>query len=266
MIKNKALIAFTGLLLAVTSITSQATIMNADDLGVKTNAVTWEDCPSYCTGEYSNNEGFGVNSSSSQENSYGTSQAIGNYSPLTMLPDLKVYAKASDGQMAQAFAAGVQGFNYTGVGSSTYDLDFNLHGSVSGSGAYLTSTIAVIIASELDWDYSIETIYYEVISRNERAGIESLAINNGMDVNKTSSISFDLLEGQSFFVYSEIIATSGSNDGIADGLNTLTMSFQDSTGLQVVGSDPSTTSVPEPSPLMLFGLSLVLFVRRQMTK
>lgn len=267
MIKRKALYALTGVVLATTSITTQATIIDLyGDLGIATSAGTIN-CPSSCF-DVQYEHYFGSDTSSSYNDSYGTAQSLGSLSGSDFLPDLKAYAQSEGNNVASAQAWSAQGYNYSGTDTMTYTIDFNLHGSVTGN-AGLRADVAILIGSEMidlyDW-IDFGTGYYEPYDDNERAGWESTWLSGGIDENSASSISFDLDAGDSFFVLSNVEAWA--RGGTADALNTLTLNFEDSTGLQAVATVGSTPSVevPEPSSYALFLIALSFMVRRKITK
>lgn len=252
MIKNKVLLAFTGLIFAATSITTQATIIAGSDearLAARTSSIDW----SYATAD----------ALVSITGTDGQTQAYADYSGDSFLPTLKAYAESTSDSQTWAHAAAVQGFNYTGTEASTFTLDINLHGSESGDG-YIKSSIGIIIGSNPDifyWASSFGTAYYEPNDGNSQGGISDLWVNNGTDVNTSESLSFEIAAGESFFVLSHLTAIA--ENGIADAMNTLTMSFDDSTGLQSVYGITDSVSVPEPSTFMLFFIALTIFFRRK---
>ena len=255
MINKKTLSAFAGIFLAVTSISSQASLMSG-----------WGSYAAARTTDADNNSvyvgsgGEGGSFATVEENSYGSAEALVDMSGPGYLPTLKVKASAAAGQYAGATAFSSQGFNYTGD-NTTISLDINLHGSVGGpSTNELTAHIGIIIGTDFNYYPDFGTAYYECFC-GQKAGTEFLSIHNSVDVNKTGNITFELNAGESFFVISEMNASS--ENGYVDGWNTLTFGFQDSTGLQAVGGVPTGNEIPEPSSIVLFFMALMFLVRRQ---
>ena len=259
---------FAGIFLAVTSLSSQATIISG--WGASAGARTSDNCPIYCSGnsEYDGSGSAGSSFATAEENSYGMAKALVDMSGPGYLPTLKVKTSSAAGNGAGATAYSVQGFDYLGESNTNITLDFNLHGSVGGYGdGYssnkLSANIGIIIGTELDFYSDFATQYFEAIGDGVQAGAKNLNISNGNDVNKASSISFNLEVGESFFIISEMNANS--INGFVDAWNTLSFEFKDSTGLQAVGGIPKGNAIPEPSSIILVLLALPLLIRRKLT-
>lgn len=264
MINNNTLSALAGILLVITSLSSQATIING--WGAYAATSTNDNCPSYCDGnsEYDSSGGEGSIFATAEQNSYGTAKALVDMSGSGYLPTLKVKASATAGKYAGATAFSSQGFNYSGQNDTSITLDINLHGSVGGNSSSnsLTAHIGIIIGTDFNFYPHFGTAYYECFC-GRPSGLEYLNISSGNDINKAGSISFDLQAGESFFVISEMNASS--RNGFVDAWNTLTLGFQDSTGLHAVGGAPTGNTIPEPSSIILVLMALTFLVRRQMT-
>jgi hypothetical protein len=238
--------------------------------GVAASSVTASNCPSFCTTggggdfQYDSAGGEFITVASSTETSYASGEAFADLAGSTYLPTLRVRTSADVGRGGDAEAFGVQGFTYTGPGATTLILDFNLHGSVGEGtpGAYsynvLRADVAVMIGSQLDWYPDFATLVYEVATGNV-VGNESVFISTGNDVDVGSSISFAIDPGTDFYV----IASMGANsrNGFADSWNTLSLSFDDDTGLTAA------SVVPVPAAVWLFGSALAALgcVRRNRT-
>ena len=70
--------------------------------------------------------------------------------------------------------------------------------------------------------------------------------NGGDSPSLTDALTFDVSAGESFGIYAELSA--GSFQGTADAFNTLSLSFEDDTGITVV---------PEPASGCLLGMVLL---------
>jgi len=238
--------------------------------GVSTGASTASNCPSYCTsaggGDFQSDIDGGEFSSTAYalETSYAVGEAYAALNGSSYLPTLKVQASSDAGKQGSATAFGIQGFTYSGA-ATTIDLGINLHGSVEDnpSGyAYnvLEARVAVLKGSQLDYYADFGTLVYEIAWDLDNLGIESVFINTGIDIDAPGMISFDIANGDDFYVVAELSAT-GQN-GYADAWNTLTMAFDDDTGLQAA----SVGAVPVPAAAWLFGsglLALIGFARRR---
>ena len=258
---NPAYLLGTALLATAFSMNSSAAITTG--WGVEASTSTASNCPSYCTtaggGDFAY-DSMGAEfstSASAEENSYGHAKAYASLAGSSYLPTLKIETSANVGKGGSATAFAAQGFTYTGADSSTITLDINLHGSVGSeqNGSYssnsLRGDVAVFIGSGLEWYPSFATLVYEIAygAPVTEAGLESLFISSGNDVNTGTSISFDLNAGDTFYVISSMGASS--KNGFVDGWNTMTMSFDDDSQLQAV------SQVPVPAAAWLFGSALL---------
>lgn len=254
-----------ALLLSASSI-ANATII--DGYGTYASTGTSGDCPSYCTSPFAFGEADGgelSTSAYSEENTYGSARAEAILGGVDSTSVLRVQAGSAAGQGASATAYAVQGYNYTGTGTTTYELDLNLHGSVTNSdNGYsnnnLSLSFAILKGDDLEWYPDFATQVYEFGFGLEEVATEYLYIGNGLDINEGATVSFDVAEGESFYVLTSMGAIS--RNGEADGWNTFTMSFDDATGLEAVASaapvDP--VEVPEASSFALFASALFALV------
>lgn len=257
---NRTLLA-TALLSAVFSLNANAAITTG--WGTQAGTSRASNCPSYCTtangGDftYDSMGGEFIAEAAATESTYGNAKAYAGLSGSSYLPTLKVATSATVGKGSSASAFATQGFTYTGADNSTITLDINVHGSVGNnsqpgySRKQLRGDVAVFIGEGLDWYPDFATLVYEIAygAPVTEAGLESLLITNGNDINKTASISFDLQAGDTFYVVSSMDANS--KNGFADGWNTMTMSFDDASQLQAV------SQVPVPAAAWLFGSALL---------
>ena len=247
-------------------LTANAAII--DGYGVSAGASTASNCPSYCTsaggGDFQNDNDGGEFSASAYafENSYAEGEAYAALNGMTYLPTLKVQASSDAGRQGRSTAFGIQGFTYSGA-ATTINLDFNLHGSVGDNPSgysynVLEARVAVLKGSQLDYYADFGTLVYEVAFDLDKLGIESVFINDGINIDAPGFISFDIADGEDFYVVAELSAV-GQN-GYADAWNTLTLEFDDATGLQAA------SVVPVPAAVWLFGsglLGLVGVARRK---
>ena len=249
-------------MLAGMAANAQAAIVSG--YGVEASTSTASNCPSFCTTadggdfQYDSDGGEFSLSATSTENSYGSASSSALYtgSITTYLPELNVNTSSGLGKGAFANAFGVQGYTYSGAGTSI-TLDFNLHGSVGDNASgyvsnNLRADIAVITTSELGWYAHFPTLVYEVANSSDVVGNESLFISNsGLDQNAPGSITFDVFDGMDFYVVASMGATA--KNGFADASNTLTMQFEDDMGLTAA----SVSAVPVPASVWLFASGLV---------
>ncbi len=264
-----------GLIFLSTSLTSQASIIG-DSYGVSASVSTYGNCSVVCTvssdndSSYSSSGGVLNTSATTTESTHASGAALASLSGLDYLPTLKVMASADEGKHASATAYAQQGFDYLGQDTTSITLNLNLHGSVGNnlsgySSNSLQAKVGILIGNELDYYPSFGTAYYEIglLDGNVGAGTEGLVINNGNDVNVQGSISFDLEAGDSFFVISQMNASS--QNGFADAWNTLSMSFTDSTGLNATSNASTINPIPEPSTVLIILMSLCYMMRKKLS-
>ena len=258
---------FAALLLS-TPVFANATVISG--YGAEATVWTADNCPSYLQcrngvdvgqAQYVKNGGEFASSATAYEDTNGMGQSLAELTGDTYLPILKAQTSAAPAKASFAQAFGSQGFTYSGATSKTINLDINLHGSIgiydanSSSTDDLEAVVAVILGNEMEWyTYDINLLSAEIAS-GETVGLESLSItpDDGLDVgiNTSTTISFNLDPGMDFFVVASL--TAHSLNGYANGWNTLTMAFDDNTGLKAA----SAASVPEPSTMLLFSTALI---------
>lgn len=235
-----------------------------DGYGTYASTSTASNCPSYCTTadggdfQYDSDGAEFSNTAFAEESSYALGRAQSSLTGSTYLPDLKVLASSDLNKGGFATAFGVQGFTYSGTSAATITLDLDLHGSITDNPSgytynVLSASVAVLIGSSLDWYPDFGTLVYEVAGGTTvRAGVESLFLGNpGINQSTSNFITFDIDPGDDFYVVAEMNA-SGQN-GIADAWNTLTLNFDDDTGLAAA----SVSNVPLPAAVWLFGSGLL---------
>jgi len=266
---NKVLSAFAGLLLAATSASSQAGIV--DGWGAYTSTSSGNHCRNGCSGseldvfEWTSAGGELSSYATTEENTYGESKALVDLSGTDYLPILKVMASASQsGMKAGASAFASQGFDYLGDESTNITLNLNLHGSVGGNSRHnsISAHVGILIGTSMPFYPDFGTAYYEAGMMGGARGVGTgyLNISRGTNINKQDNISFDLNPGESFYVITEMNASA--SDGFADAWNTLTMDFLDSKGLQAVSTPQPSSDIPEP-PIFILTLSALAFLLRQ---
>jgi hypothetical protein len=238
--------------------------------GAATTNSTASNCPSngLCTtannGDfaYANDGGAGQSSAASNETTYGTSRAASALSGTTFTPNLQAYAAADDDGGAFALAMGVQGYTYAGP-AKTITLDLNLSADIADGSegrAEAFAKVAVIFASNLDFYTDFGTAVFEA------APSGSVRETSQTDLRITSSsngsfhqMSFDVVPGDEFLVWASLQANAWRG-GEADAFSTLTMLFDDPTGLSASsGGTPPVNPVPLPAGVWLFlsGIALL---------
>jgi hypothetical protein len=165
-----------------------------------------------------------------------------------------VKASADVGKRGSANARGIQGYTYNGA-DTTITLDFNLHGSVgSNPSGYernvLSTDIAVLTGSLFGWTQDFGTLLYESFGTT-LVETKSVFISSGLDQNVSDSITFDVTDGLEFYVVAFMSASSAN--GFADASSTLSLQFQNDTGL----SAAAVSAVPVPATVWLFGSGLI---------
>lgn len=276
--RNRTLLVTTSIavltLASVPALTSAAAIEAA-----QTGVVTLFPCPSFCGGPGTRiasdlDGGLGLTTSfSSLNNIDGNGQARADLTGPTELPVLRAEAFSQANSNATAEAAGMQGFFYNGGGSGTYMLDVTLLGIANDPNPSPLVTDGSLFAHVLifrdnnpatDTGYSSDyaTLKSEIILLTSDleeladAGttLKITADNVVHSVSTTLSVS-GLNAGDLIYVWASLTA-DGTRGGFGNGFSTLTMEFQDPTGL-------SHTPVPVPAAWVLFGpAALLLGLRR----
>ena len=229
--------------------------------GTRVNASTAGNCPSFCTGgQFANQEGGGSaqTAATASENTYGTAFGSAQFaSGQAYLPELKAYAASALGKGANTSSFAAQLFSYTGTGSRHVDLAVDLTGSVSNNDVgYSSNTIgasfAVVRGGFLPWGYSFATLIFEAVNPEDVLAVGFLSLATpGVDA-ASGLLSFDLAEGDSFFVVGQL--DTSSRNGVADASSTLKMSFDNAQNLVAV------TAVPEPGAAWLAGSGLLFLM------
>jgi len=255
----------TGLILSLllcAPMAANAVIVNGYGATASTGTASY--CPSYCStefgGDFANDSAGGEfsNTAFSEESTYALGRAQSSLTGGTYLPELRVLASSELGRRGGATAFGIQGFTYSGALSTTITLDLVLDGSITDNPSGYTDNdlradVAVLLGSSLSWYANFATLVYEVAGETTtRAGVKSLFLSTpGINQTATDAISFDINPGDDFYV----VASMGAHgqNGVADAWNTLTLNFDDDTGLTAA----SISNVPVPAAVWLFGSGLL---------
>lgn len=265
-------IAAALLLISSPSITSAALVQ-----AVYTGVSTLSPCPSYCGGAGAvfasdQNGGVGLTSSySSLSTADGNGQAQADLNGSTELPVLRAQAFSQSNSSASAQAVGMQGFYYDGSGSGTYQLDIMLAGiannpSLIAVDGGLSASVVIFRdtdpSTDVDFSVSYGTLKFEIIPLTgdlELLADAGMALQITPDnvqhtVSTTLSVS-GLNAGDLLYVWASV-GGGGTRGGFGDGFDTLTLQFQDASGL-------SHTPVPIPGACAMFAPALLLIARRR---
>ena len=265
------------------AVSAQTAVFSAE-----TSVSTISPCPSFCGGiggatDFDFDGGIGMTvSSSSLNNVDGNGQAMADLNGPTDLPILRTEAfshaqalpQRSSRVGSQAF--GLQGFYVTGT---SYSLDITLTGiandvpepspTVFNEDGSAVANVMIIRdndpSSDINFTSHYPTMKFELIPGTDLEiladavtpiGASSLVIppdNTVHSVSETLTVT-GLAYGELIYVWADVF-TSGTRGGFGDAFNTLTMSFQDPTGL----SHTPPPAIPEPYTcmMMLVGLGLV---------
>ena len=153
---------------------------------------------------------------------------------------------------------GVQGYTYSGP-AKTITLDLSLSATIddgSEGEAEAFARIAVIFTDQLDFFTDFGTAVFEAAPSGSVREISQsdLRITSSTSGNM-HSLSFDVLEGDEFLIWAGLQARAWRG-GEADAFSTLTMMFDDPTGLTAAAM-PTVSAVPLPAGIWLFGTALI---------
>lgn len=203
-----------------------------------------------------------TSAASSQTDVPGHAAAEGQLGGPTSTPILKAVASAGLGYSSQSTTVAVQRYTYSGADGGSFVLDFNLHGVVTTDPLFGSPSDAGIVfrigfvrgTSQLDYDptFGWGTLYWEAGGVAVPGNVQAF-MAEGDAPNILGSVSiFDLLDNESFFVVTELVATA-ENGATADAFNTVTMRFVDDTGLTPSGIVAGGTVSTAPSLLLMLG-------------
>ncbi len=264
--KNFLSILLIGALILFLGATTSVTNAIADQSGAETYTRTF-DAPSFRTNYDSTVDGGqgSVLAHSTITDDRGSAEA---YATLGLDPILKVKAEhlgiPLKGAIATAWA--IQGYTYTGSTTESFTLNPELTGSVnnpaesSGIGLFAEICIYGVDSFEHYTDRgSLGEIGAELI--HDTAETFLSITETTTDGSKSGSIVFDLDPGQSFYLWAELNAIAINSSSSADAYNTLNLTFDDTTNLEL-----GATVVPIPGAIWLLGsglVGLIGFARRR---
>ncbi|GAA5483493.1 hypothetical protein [Haloferula sargassicola] len=199
------------------------------------------------------------------------------------VPEIHTYAAtANSNSVANAAATGIEGYTYTGSTPKMVSLDVSLSGSYSnmdndyaGNFARVSvwsdevlvamSSTELFSASALalpGFFFSTDTgAYLEYgFLRYDQLDLEMNGI--GTDDVTSGTLSWMMNPGDTVYLHAQGNSTAYGPNSVADASHTLTMSFQDSTGLVALSGG---ITVPEPGPAAIgaLGVAVFLILRRR---
>ena len=258
----------------------------------ETSVSTISPCPSFCGGfggasDFDSDGGIGMTvSTSSLHNVDGDGEARAELIGSSDLPVLRAEAYShaealpvrSSRVAAQAF--GLQGFYVTG---SSYTLDITLTGiandvpepnaSVFNEDGDAVAHVMIIRDNDPSTDINFTSHYptmkFELIPGSDLELLvetfggtgQTLVIppdNTVHSVSDTLTVT-GLTHGELIYVWADLV-TSGTRGGFGDSFSTLSMEFEDPTGLSHTPPPP----IPEPGTLALLALGVPLLARRRL--
>jgi hypothetical protein len=242
--------------------------------GAQVESSTAGNCPSFCTGSEFANQSDGAEfqqSAMASESTYGITRGSATFaSGQSYLPELRAYATATVGKRASTTTFAAQLFSFTGTEARTVTLQVDLTGSVfnNASGyAYnaINAQMAVVRGTDLPWYPSFGTLIYEFVSSENRLAVGDAFIDMPGVTLAQTSLTFDLMPGDSFYVVTQMSASS--QNGVADAEHTLKMNFDNPAGLLAVTAVPEMgTAWMAVAGLLVLGSVLGFGAQRRRTK
>jgi hypothetical protein len=174
--------------------------------------------------------------------------AFTQYDPAVFnLPVLKALAAANTavGYRTQASASAVQAYTFTGAVAQTFTLVVTLDAFLLGQDNSVLGSVAAFGEDFLDGTVSDGPGTFLT---------NPISFSLSQSGSSTKSLSFTLDPGDSVYLEASVLASARSTRGasVADASNTMTMRFEDTTGLVVA------RPVPEAGTWAMFGAGLLL--------
>lgn len=265
--KTTNILALALLALFATSLGNLANSQVLNGYGMHASVATASNCPSFCTtangGQFSRDSDGSEFAASAfaEDTAFGIGRAEASVSGSAFLPNLRAIGSSAVGKSGEGSSFGVQGYGYSGAATKTIDLDINLHATVTdGASGYTANSagasVAVLKGSTLGWSTDFGTLVFEIAGETtSELGLENLSLNAASISNDDSAtISFSIDPGDNFFVVASLRARA--KNGSADAWNTLTLDFDDDTGL-------TPTLVPEPRCCWIAAMATLLLAFRR---
>lgn len=272
----KTIVRLLGVALTTITVAGLPSVASAVAVqAAQTGVITHFPCPSFCGGAgarfnsaFDGGVGFST-SFSSLSNGDGNGRASASLNGPTELPVLRAEGFSGPNSRGVGEAVGMQGFFYNGGGSGSYMLDVFLTGvaldtdpSPFTTDGSLTAKVLIFRdnnpATDTPYSTAYDTLKFEILpfagdlEELADAGTTLQIIADGQvrSISTTLSVS-GLNAGDLIYVWANLIG-EGTRNGFGDGFNTLTMEFQDPTGLS------PHAPVPVPPAIALFGSALML--------
>ncbi|MBK7948247.1 MAG: hypothetical protein IPK00_05800 [Deltaproteobacteria bacterium] len=234
------------------------------DWGVSASSAT-ANCPSFCTSFSFGVFGGGLNesdASSTVANVQGTgdSRATLDVTSGISVPVLRAAGSSVESSLGSGFgdAFAVEGYSYDGAEPSSFTIDVSLTGVVVDSTPVdLDTSIDARVVVFQEAPFSFTSDYGTLVFEFGAVPIDETQLRlTGSSTSASSSLTFTVNPGESFYVWATLGADAERDLSSADALSTLTMVFQDSTGL-------TAASVPEPGAMPMLCAGVLLLASRR---
>lgn len=197
--------------------------------------------------------------------SYGYS-ALDSSSGLSV-PLIRTFASTNSGNSA-AFGSSVaiEGYTYSGAAPATLSLDASLSGSFLNMDNNFAGNFAALSIWQSsspfagDFFFSTDEGTYLEFGFNNLAQLSLSQNGIGTDDLLAGTMSWNVQPGETFYLFARGLSRVYGPNSTADARNTLTMSFQDSTGLSSLSGG---IVIPEPSVALLGLLGGLVILRRR---
>jgi len=151
---------------------------------------------------------------------------------------------------AEAFS--VEGYTNVGLTTESWSLDITLEGSIFDPVGSDTSIELELVAwGEENFRFSTDKATLEVEDGVPILDETTLGIFDEATSSVSGSLHFSLAPGESVYVWALLTAEAERNGAWADALGTVTMAFDDPTGLRAA------STVPEPALATLLGTAVL---------